>query len=159
LTGIPNRRYIVDLIDQALNHSNEPFALMMLDLDRFKMINDTYGHEYGDRLLVHVAHVLRATVSPNDTVARLGGDEFLILCPKSDNDGGAVDLAKRILEQFVTSPAIDDIEMPITPSIGIASYPKHGNDRDTLLMRADKAMFAAKELGRNLFAIYSDERK
>jgi diguanylate cyclase (GGDEF)-like protein len=122
---------------------------MFLDLDRFKLINDTMGHNLGDRLLYHVAERIRRSLREGDTIARQGGDEFLVLLPEITDDLEVVSVSERILGVFAKPIILDGNEIYISTSIGISLYPSDGTDIDTLVKQADTAMYYAKEKGRN----------
>lgn len=149
LTGLPNRTLLHDRLEQVGHlayRAASSFALLLLDLDRFKEVNDTLGHESGDRLLHEVAARLEGAVRRSDTVARLGGDEFAILMPTMD-ETRARKIAKNI-EQTLRQPLIlDGHRVDVSASIGIALYPQHGQDGSTLLRHADLAMYTAKRGG------------
>jgi len=156
LTGLPNRALLSDRFVHAMGmaqRSKEPMALMFLDLDHFKHINDSLGHGAGDELLVAVAQRMRDLVREQDTVARMGGDEFVLLLPGTDKDGAA-HLARKILETVSATLQVRDHELRVTPSVGIAMYPEDGNDLETLLQHADVAMYRAKQEGRNAFHFF-----
>jgi diguanylate cyclase (GGDEF)-like protein len=145
LTGLPNRALLVDRIRQmvaASQRSRGGFAVALLDLDRFKFVNDTLGHATGDLLLREVARRLRATVRESDTVARLGGDEFVLLM--AGGVDSAREVSRRVLEAMRTPFRCSDQLIDIGVSIGIALYPEHGEDDVTLLRHADSAMYGAK---------------
>jgi diguanylate cyclase (GGDEF)-like protein/PAS domain S-box-containing protein len=171
LTGLPNRRFFKESLDRALRHArstNKPLGLLFLDLDRFKMINDTLGHEAGDQLLKEAGERLHSCVRATDYVAsarggkmhsaisRLGGDEFTLLLRDLDEPHDAGRVAGRILERFSQPFVIDGREVFTSTSIGIAIHPIDGNDVDTLLRNADTAMYHAKDRGRNNFQFYTD---
>jgi diguanylate cyclase (GGDEF)-like protein len=159
LTGLPNRALFRDRGERALKaaeRNERTIGVMMLDLDRFKEINDTLGHDQGDGLLQEVAARLQDTLRHSDTVARLGGDEFTILLPDVIGRSGVVAVAKKILVAFQSPFMVGSVELDIEASIGIATYPKHGSDIDELLSRADVAMYLAKK-DRSGFVMYSDE--
>jgi len=159
LTGLPNRTLLTDRVNQAIRiaeRSKEPLALMFLDLDRFKHINDTLGHAFGDKLLIEVAGRLVKSVRLQDTVARLGGDEFVLLLPAT-HAGGAMVVAEKLLQCIVEAVHIDAHELAVTPSIGIAMYPTDGQDFPTLSKCADIAMYRAKREGRNMFRFFTQE--
>ncbi len=146
LTGLPNRRLFFDRLDQALriaqrDHSH--IALLLIDLDRFKDINDTLGHHTGDLLLQEVGARLQSTVRQSDTVARLGGDEFAALLPATSM-AGARRTVRAILAHIQEAMTLDGRDVTIEASIGIAVYPDHGIDTQTLLRHADAAMYSAK---------------
>jgi diguanylate cyclase (GGDEF)-like protein/PAS domain S-box-containing protein len=171
LTGLPNRRFFKESLDRALRHarhSGKPLGLLFLDLDRFKMINDTLGHEAGDRLLQEAGDRLQICVRSSDYVAsardgkmhsaisRLGGDEFTLILRDLDDPHDAGRVAARILERFSQPFEIDGREVFNSTSIGIAIHPIDGNDVDTLLRNADAAMYHAKDRGRNNFQFYTN---
>jgi diguanylate cyclase (GGDEF)-like protein/PAS domain S-box-containing protein len=154
LTGLPNRRLLKDRLAHAetlARRHRHPVALVFLDLDHFKLINDTLGHAAGDRLLVGVADRLRACVRQGDTIARVGGDEFTVLFPDITHADDAQRMAEKVLQAFSAPFVIDHQELYVTASIGFALFPQDGDDPDTLLRNADSAMYRAKELGRNNF--------
>ncbi|MGE5170413.1 MAG: diguanylate cyclase domain-containing protein [Rudaea sp.] len=153
LTRLPNRRLLSDRIEQALavaaRHATR-VAVCYLDLDRFKPINDSYGHEVGDRLLVEVAHRLQAAVRAQDTVARLGGDEFVLLLTDLRSESESEPILERVLQVVGERFALGDGHTAeISASIGIAFFPGDGSDADALLRHADHAMYEAKRAGQN----------
>ena len=157
LTGLPNRILLNDRFEIALANARrkrEGLALMILDLDRFKTINDSFGHGIGDMLLVAVAGRLSALLRKSDTVARMGGDEFAVLLPETTQVEDSVNIANKILEAFREPFAIDGRELTETISIGIARYPADGEDIETLSKNADTAMYLAKEKGRNTYKLF-----
>jgi diguanylate cyclase (GGDEF)-like protein len=148
LTGLPNRALLRDRIDQAIHQADRelnPAALLLLDLDRFKEVNDTLGHHYGDQLLVQVGERLRGSLREVDTVARLGGDEFAVLLPRIQTAEGAVAVAGKLQAAFDEPFRVDDLALDVEASIGVAIYPEHGSDPDELLQRAEIAMYVAKD--------------
>jgi diguanylate cyclase len=148
LTGLPNRTLFRDRTDQAMRQAKReltPTALLLIDLDRFKEVNDTLGHHYGDQLLVQVGRRLRAALREVDTVARLGGDEFAVLLPRIAAREGAVTVATKLLAGLEKPFTLEGLALDVEASIGIALYPDHGSDADELLQRADIAMYAAKD--------------
>ena len=156
LTGLPNRRCLADRIEQSLaaaRRDGTPFALLHLDLDRFKPINDTLGQALGDRVLVDVAERIKSCLREIDTVARLGSDEFIVLAQRSDA-AGAEATALRLLEALQASFTQGGMSFTVTASIGIALYPEHGSSLDELLRCADTAMHEAKGAGRGAFRLY-----
>ena len=160
LTNLPNRALFLDRLHQTLasaRRENHPVALMFLDLDRFKSVNDTLGHHAGDLLLQQVAVRLRACVRESDTVARLAGDEFTVILPEIVVREDAVRVAKKIIAAFATPFDLEGHEVSSSTSIGIALFPKDANDEEGLLKQADAAMYAAKEDGRNKFAFHDQE--
>lgn len=160
LTGLPNRILFMDRLEQALAtvaRKGRQFALMFIDLDHFKAVNDTHGHEVGDAVLLEVAHRLRRCVRRVDTVSRLGGDEFVVLLA----DIGGVDQAAHVADtimQSVARPVQATVgALTLSVSIGIAICPSDGDDPKTLLRHADVAMYHAKEAGRSAFQFFSQE--
>lgn len=159
LTGLPNRILLNDRIEYMLGRARrtrEPFALMFLDLDRFKNVNDSLGHQVGDQLLIDLARRLKSTLREEDTISRLGGDEFIILLPNTDT-AGAARVAEKLLD--ITAPAyrINQHELTCTASIGIAIYPEDGTTFELLSMCADTAMYRAKKAGRNTYCFFTLE--
>ncbi|MGH9905086.1 MAG: EAL domain-containing protein [Pyrinomonadaceae bacterium] len=156
LTGLPNRTLFNDRLQQALGttlRAGTPLAVLIMDLDHFKNVNDTLGHQIGDLLLQEVAVRLEARLGrQSDTFARLGGDEFAVLLPTEDAKG-AQSVALKLLEALEAPIAVNGYAVDVRASIGIASYPEHGADSNTLLRRADVAMYTAKR-GNSGFAIY-----
>jgi len=158
LTGLPNRALFKDRVDQAVRSARRQgrsFALLLLDLDRFKDLNDTCGHHYGDLLLQQLGDRLNGLLRPSDTVARLGGDEFAVVLPGAD-ERGAVFVAAKIRQALATPFQLDDQTFRIDASIGIALYPHQGQDITTLLRHADVAMYLAKR-GSTGHQVYSPE--
>lgn len=158
LTGLPNRLLFADRFAQTLEHtrrSGRTLAMLLLDLDRFKTINDTLGHPAGDRLLRAIAKRLVGCVRGTDTVARFGGDEFMILLSGLEGVEDAARTAEKLLH--IVSPAvpIDGQELHVTTSIGISIYPYDGGDIETLIKNADTALYRAKEQGRNGYQMYT----
>ena len=160
LTGLPNRLLLQDRLHQALAQARRHEscgAVLFLDLDRFKNINDTLGHHVGDRVLKVIADRLTSAVREGDTVARLGGDEFIVLLPEFRDDRNLAAIGRKIL-QVVSSPLqIDERNLVISTSIGISVFPTEAGEAETLLRHADLAMYAAKEEGRNTFCFFSRE--
>ncbi len=159
LTGLPNRALFSDRLQQALRMAprvNAAVSVLLMDVDRFKYVNDTLGHQIGDLLLSELAERLSAIVRrESDTVARLGGDEFVVLLP-SDNCDGARRVARNIQKALETPMTLDGHVVDCRVSIGIASFPEHGDTPTTLLRRADVAMYTAKRLNNGL-AVYDDQ--
>jgi diguanylate cyclase (GGDEF)-like protein/PAS domain S-box-containing protein len=154
LTQLPNRLLFRDRITIALAHARRNTrvsAVMFLDLDQFKLVNDTLGHTVGDRLLQVIGARLVTCVRAEDTVARMGGDEFTILVADLHDRRGAVAVAQKVLEAVRHPVIIDEHELYVTTSVGIAIFPEDGEDAETLLKNADRAMYRAKELGRDNF--------
>lgn len=158
LTDLPNRLLLKDRIELEISHSkhtNQNLAIMYLDLDRFKLINDTLGHDIGDKLLKEIAVRLKSCVNETDTVARIGGDEFVILLPAIAHEENIGNIATKILETIRETIIIDSHELYISVSIGVTIYPDDGKDVETLLTNADVAMYRAKEKGKNNFQLYT----
>jgi len=158
LTGLPNRLLFIDRINQAIaraHRHHESFALMFIDLDRFKTLNDSLGHTAGDEALKDVAKRLRGCLRETDTVSRFGGDEFNILLSRSSHDEETELVAHKILKALAWPYDIGGHEVFLTCSIGIATYPKDGREANTLVKNADTALYRAKDLGRNNFQFYS----
>ena len=156
LTRLPNRRLLHDRLAQAIraaHDQNTSVALLVIDLDRFKEVNDTFGHQYGDILLQQIGARLTERLDPRDMVARLGGDEFAVLLPDADPER-AERVARMLLYALDRSFSIGDSSVDVGGSIGIAVSPEHGGDADTLLRRADVAMYVAKRSASGC-AIYS----
>lgn len=152
LTGLPNRRLLMDRLSSAIAHAHRnksAMAVMYLDLDGFKEVNDSLGHDAGDMLLKMVADRLVAAVRQEDTVARMGGDEFVIgLWETSDADGVA-NLASKVMQAVSQPYRIHDRDVSMTASVGVGIYPLHGEEVETLMKTADLAMFEAKRSGKN----------
>jgi len=151
LTGLPNRLLLDDRLAQAMAHADRDarsFALMVCDLDRFKLVNDSLGHSAGDELLQEVARRLCGLVRTTDTVARLGGDEFVLLISSLDHADDAKRLATRAVETLRDPMRIAEVDVHTSPSIGIAFYPADGNSAEALIAHADAAMYCAKQRGR-----------
>lgn len=158
LTGLPNRVLLRDRLGQLVARAKRnkgSFGLFFLDLDHFKQVNDTLGHDKGDQLLTVVAERLGKVLRTCDSVARHGGDEFVILVDEIKDREDASLIACKILESFAEPIFLDDKEVFTTTSIGIAMFPDDGNDPDTLLKNADTAMYQSKEKGRNTYRFYS----
>jgi diguanylate cyclase (GGDEF)-like protein/PAS domain S-box-containing protein len=158
LTGLPNRTLLKDRLSLALAQAHrrgQMLAVMFMDLDRFKLINDTVGHAKGDQLLQMVGERLAGLVREGDTVARVGGDEFTLILPDVTRPEDAVDVAERILATLRHSWLLGAREFRITTSIGIALYPDDGTDMETLLRNADTAMYRAKDSGRDRHMLYT----
>src|SRR5690606_38439746 len=160
LTGLPNRRLLQDTLHKLLAQlKRHPAiaAVMFIDLDHFKVINDTLGHDVGDRLLTEAAQRLVHIVREGDTVARQGGDEFIVLLPNIRRPADAELVAQKLLAALTTPFQVDGRELFVSTSIGIAIYPNDGDDVDTLLKHSDTAMYSAKEKGRNNYQFFSRE--
>ncbi len=158
LTGLINRHAFEEKLRESLSRARrgESGVLLFMDLDGFKKVNDTEGHEAGDRLLVTVSERLRETLRPEDTIARLGGDEFAIIVPGC-SDGNAISfLCERLIEAVTKPVVVERMEHSIGASIGVALYPDDGQQLDELVMKADSAMYRAKESGGSKFAFFDD---
>lgn len=154
LTGLPNRFLLKDRLQQALlqaKRRKSKFAVLYLDLDGFKLVNDTHGHEAGDAVLVEVAKRLLACTRESDTVARLGGDEFTVLMGEIQEEGNAERVASLIIKTLSEPIALADTTCVIGVSVGIALYPKDGDTPDALLSQSDAALYRVKRQGRNGF--------
>ena len=162
LTGLPNRTLFGQLLNhaiQAAKRYNRKLAVFFIDLDRFKIINDTLGHEAGDQLLQEIAVRFRQTLRATDVVARLGGDEFVAMIEEINDAGQAITVAHKLLAEAMKPVSIMSQECRVTASIGICIYPKDGDDEQTLMKNADIAMYSAKEAGKNNFQLYSSDIK
>ncbi len=158
LTGLPNRALLNDRLVLALAHAYreaEMLAVLFLDLDRFKVINDSLGHAFGDQLLCSVTKRLLQCVRADDTVARVGGDEFMILLPTLEDADDAGQVAQKIIDMLKEPFVCEGHELHITTSIGISIYPDDGTDSGTLMKQADISMYRAKERGRNNYLYYT----
>lgn len=160
LTGLPNRHLLHDRIIQAIaqaDRSGHLFAVAFIDLDNFKLINNSLGHTAGDHLLKAIAESLQATIRPVDTLARLGGDEFILILQDLPNEKFIADEIERINQAFSAPFFIDNREIFVTYSAGFSLYPQDGRNTETLLMNADVAMYRAKEQSGNSFQFYAPE--
>lgn len=156
LTGAANRTLVDDRLTHALarlERDRSPMAVLFLDLDRFKALNDTYGHDAGDKVLIEVTERLRAAVRPSDTVGRLGGDEFVVVCERVTGELEAVGIADRIAEVVGAPFLLENNQVGLTASIGIA-FPRRGETPRSLMEQADAAMYRAKEGGRARFRLF-----
>jgi len=159
LTGLPNRLLLQDRITQALEFNQRHHgmaAVLFIDLDNFKAINDTFGHDTGDILLKSVGARLLSSIRSEDTVARQGGDEFIVVLPHFMEDSVVILVAQKILDQLSEPFQVDEHEFHVTCSIGIALYPEHGKDANTLLKHSDTAMYCAKTSGRNTYRYFTE---
>lgn len=157
LTGLPNRLLMNERLTHAIGMAKrrqKQMALLFLDLDDFKMINDTLGHAIGDQLLRELADDIVNCVRFTDTVSRHGGDEFVILLTEIEKKQDAAQIAEKVLEKFSLPHEISGHRLVISPSIGISVYPDNGGDAETLLHRSDEAMYLAKKGGRNSYRFY-----
>lgn len=159
LTDLPNRALFLGALKNAIlnaERTQEMFATLFLDLDRFKPVNDTLGHSVGDHLLAAVAERLRTAIRQTDTVARIGGDEFAILLDELPDKAVVTTLAKKLCDVLSQPFVLRGQKISISASIGIAIYPADGDDLDTLLFNADKAMYQAKCHGGNAYQFYGE---
>ena len=159
LSGLYNRLSLVEKINWLISkskRSNSRFALLFLDLDNFKNINDSRGHDFGDKVLQHVAQVLLHSVRDNDIVSRLGGDEFVIVLPEIQDNDAILEVIYRIRDALNTPVVFDNYKYHITCSIGITIHPKDGEDVTELLKNADIAMYKSKALGKNNFHFFTE---
>ena len=148
VTGIPNRELFKDRLEQAIalaERGDWILGVMFIDLDKFKLINDTHGHDVGDRVLQGVAQRLNEQVRSGDTICRYGGDEFLYLIVNPQSTENIERVARKVLDSISQTLIIDDLALTIKPSIGIAVYPSDGNTGQELLVNADAAMYRAKK--------------
>lgn len=162
ITGLPNKTLFFDRLKMALasaKRSGGQLAIFLIDLDNFKTINDTLGHDFGDRILMQVAEKIKGLLREADTVARFGGDEFIILQPGFRNIADVTKVAERILEKFRNPWILEGREYYITASIGIAVYPNDGQDENVLVRNADIAMYRAKETGKNNYEMFMESMK
>ena len=159
LTGLPNRKLFSDRLGIALaqaQRNQKKVGIAMLDLDNFKDVNDTLGHDVGDLLLKATAERLSAALRKGDTVARFGGDEFVLILPDLEVIEDAIQVAQKIVDSFRKPFLIDTHQLVVTTSIGIAVYPDDGTDEGILLKNADIAMYQAKQAGRARYQIYKE---
>jgi diguanylate cyclase (GGDEF)-like protein/PAS domain S-box-containing protein len=158
LTGLPNRLLFHDRLQHAMvraSRAGEQLAVMFIDLDRFKNVNDTLGHHVGDELLKQVAHSLSACLRDGDTLARLGGDEFIVLLEDVDGERGARLVAEKLMRLFEQPVLVSSYELFVTGSVGISLFPQDAADLNVLIRNADVAMYQAKARGRNGYALYA----
>jgi diguanylate cyclase (GGDEF)-like protein len=160
LTGLSNRKHWMDQAEATLEtarRQGDAMAVMFIDLDRFKHINDSLGHNMGDRLLAAVAGRLRGCLRARDVLARLGGDEFVILLPRLKGREGATVAARKVMAALMEPLQLDQHELSVSASVGLSYYPGDGDTVETLLRHADTAMYAAKDAGRNGWRFFSNE--
>ncbi|RDY69949.1 sensor domain-containing diguanylate cyclase [Halobacillus trueperi] len=158
LTNIPNRRYFFEKLEDELKrvkHQDSIFALLFFDLDNFKQINDRYGHQIGDELLVIFTKRLSQGLRKTDTLSRLGGDEFVILLSDLADTKHPRQVADRMLDRVLRPIHLQGCEIEISVSIGVSIYPEHGVDQGELLTKADRALYKAKENGRSCVSVYT----
>ena len=162
LTGLPNRRVFFERLEHALaaaRRSAKPLAVLFVDLDHFKQLNDSLGHSIGDRVLQAVANLLRSATRESDTVARLGGDEFVILIEQLDDPGRVVAVLHKLHERFQLPMLLDGHEVKVQASMGVSLFPRDGDDIASLVQQADRAMYVAKNAGRNTYSYESNEQR
>jgi diguanylate cyclase (GGDEF)-like protein/PAS domain S-box-containing protein len=155
LTGLPNRVRFREMLDEAFAHAQrdqESIAVVSIDIDDFKRINDTHGHVEGDRFLVEIAARIKGALRDCDTVARFGGDEFLLIGRKIKSESQIEHVARRLLDAVAQPLQVGDTRVTPAVSIGIAIYPRHGKTADALIASSDRALYLAKKLGKNRFA-------
>ncbi len=160
LTGLPNRRVLEDRLSQALALSyrnRQQTAVMFIDLDRFKTINDSLGHGVGDALLKEVAQRLVKQLRVGDSICRIGGDEFVVVLPEVKRSSDVAGVAQKVIEQLSNPALIEERELVVTPSIGISVFPDDGRDAETLIRNADAAMYHAKEMGRANYQFFTEQ--
>ena len=159
LTGLPNRKLFSDRLGIVLaqaKRNKKKVGIVMLDLDNFKDVNDTLGHDVGDTFLKAVAERLSVTLRKSDTVARFGGDEFVLIFPDMEIIEEAIQVVQKIIDRFHKPFLIDTHQLVVTTSIGIAVYPKDGMDEEILMKNADIAMYQAKQAGRARYQLYKE---
>ncbi|PTR16451.1 MULTISPECIES: putative bifunctional diguanylate cyclase/phosphodiesterase [unclassified Nitrosospira] len=159
LTELPNRALLADRMKIAIGNAarySTRLALLFLDLDRFKLVNDSLGHEIGDKLLKVVAERMRSTIRNTDTISRVGGDEFVVLLSPIEKEEDAARVAKKLIAVVAHPYLIDEHELILTASVGISLYPDNGKEAGSLLRNADASMYSAKEAGRNSYQFYTD---
>jgi diguanylate cyclase (GGDEF)-like protein/PAS domain S-box-containing protein len=160
LTGLPNRRLLQDRLTQALALSyrnRQQTAVMFIDLDRFKTINDSLGHSVGDVLLKQVARRLQEQLRDGDTICRIGGDEFVVVLPEVKRSSDVALVAQKLIDQLSQPVAVEERELTVTPSIGIAIFPEDGRDAETLIRNSDAAMYHAKDNGRANYQFFTEQ--
>ena len=160
LTGLLNRRAVLERLDYLMALSKRhkrAVALLFIDLDNFKMINDSFGHTIGDGVLIHVARLLETYVRKTDVIGRIGGDEFVVLLTDLKEEAAAERVAEKLIESLKAPFEVDGVTCKLTCSIGCALAPKHTEVGDQLLQYADAAMYAAKERGKNRYCCYDEE--
>ncbi len=160
LTGLANRRYFLDRLESTLDEarrSKDPVAVMFIDVDAFKLINDNFGHRVGDQLLREMSDRLKACVRESDTVSRIGGDEFTLILPKLHYPQSGAIVAQKVIQRVSEPFNIEQREIVVTTSIGIAVFPDDAADADSLVQNADAAMYRAKETGKNNYQFFSPE--
>ena len=160
LTGLPNRAFFYEMLSMSMHRAckkNETFFILFIDIDNFRKINDTHGHNTGDRLLVKIAEKIKNKIGSDDTLARYGGDEFLVLHNHNSSVDQVNELSSNLLSIFNNQFSIDDKSFSLSASIGISIYPNDGEDQETLIKYADTAMYEVKFSGKNNFAYYHSD--
>ena len=160
LTGLPNRTLFLDRLEQAINmasRNNEKLAVLFVDMDRFKEVNDSLGHDAGDELLIAVSAKMQASVRSFDTVARLGGDEFCVLLNRVNENEAIISVLQKLVQLFQQPIRVGGQMLTVTCSIGVAIYPENGVQPDELLKQADAAMYRAKDEGRNTYEFFTHD--
>ncbi|MFP4662616.1 MAG: EAL domain-containing protein [Halanaerobiales bacterium] len=160
LTSLPNMKFIREKLTISLEEAieqDENLAIMMLDLDKFRLINDIYGHQFGDQLLIRVSERINSSLDPRVTLARIGGDDYIILISDINEVPEVISIAEEILEEIRKPYFIDDEEIMIQASIGIAVYPGDGSNEDLLIKAADSALYRAKEIGKGSYQLYNND--
>lgn len=160
LTNLPNRRLLQDRMNLTMAHAQrtgQKFAVLYLDIDEFKLVNDVFGHEYGDILLKRSANRLQNTLRKEDTVARMGGDEYVILLPEIDSPQAAATVAQKINERLLKIFVIKKSTFYISVSIGISVYPYDGYAATSLIRKADEALYRAKRAGKNTYRFFNED--
>ena len=160
LTGLPNRILLIDRLNQALKQArreNFSVAVLFVDLDRFKEINDSLGHSIGDEVLIEIAQRLKSAIRSVDTVARLGGDEFTIILPHIDRTSSVIEVGQKLIDILSNKIIYAEHELYVSASVGISMFPGDGDSAEILLRNADSAMYQAKDVGRNNYQFYTRE--
>ncbi len=161
LTGLPNRTLFSDRLDQAISRADrtqERVAVMMIDLDHFKQVNDTLGHDAGDQLLIEVANRVKNKLRGDDTLSRAGGDEFMAIMNSLQTYEEASFVASKLVSVIGQIDLFSDDNIKVTSSIGIAIYPDHGHSKSELIKNADIAMYHAKHHGKNTYCLFKEEK-
>ena len=160
LTGLPNRLLFMDRLDQYIHkaHRNQDkIAVLFIDMDRFKEINDSLGHAFGDKAIQEVAERIKSQIRETDTLARFGGDEFLMIFNDIDDSIDIVNIIQKVMQSMTDPIIVEDHTIYVTLSIGISIYPDDANKSDDLLKNADAAMYKAKSDGRNTYRFYTED--
>jgi len=162
LTGVANRRHLEWRLSEEIERARRyryPLSLLMVDIDHFKQINDTYGHQVGDAVLQQLAYRLRNTLRRTDFVARYGGEEFIVLAPQTPVDRALI-LAERLRQRIASEPILvaSDLQLPVTVSVGVAVFPDHAQNESELVRAADAALYRAKQAGRNCVRVFEPNK-